>query len=257
MSDITHQANSTKQALLALAKQVNALGVGLQNAAPSDKTGSPNPSIQYLTAITTALGEFAQACDHVSDGDIKSTKKNLIAILEGAVAKDVALREQHQMGDKFRFIREQLQALHESGLGSLAAIKEEALLGEVDGPLEDEVVVYVYLFNAQGATVPSWRKMVHASVLYEYSVNRPIYRDLAAVEGVIRGKAEKQQHAYLAIAVKKDCVIALADEATKDAQGHVLLRVKEGSLKANRVLFFKHNEHEYRVNDNGDLIKQY
>lgn len=63
MGDIAQQAAVTQQTLLEIAKQANALGVGLQNAAPSDKLGTPNPSIEYLTAVAAMLTTLAEACD--------------------------------------------------------------------------------------------------------------------------------------------------------------------------------------------------
>lgn len=63
MSDIAQQAAIMQQTLLDIAKQANDLGVGLQNAAPSDKAGAPNPSIEYLTAVSATLTALAAACD--------------------------------------------------------------------------------------------------------------------------------------------------------------------------------------------------
>lgn len=63
MSDIAQQAASMQQTLLDIAKQANDLGIGLQNAAPSDKAGVPNPSIEYLTAVAATLTALAGACD--------------------------------------------------------------------------------------------------------------------------------------------------------------------------------------------------
>lgn len=62
MSDIAHQAATARQALLALAKQANALAVGLQNAAPSDKSTQVNPSIEYLMSAVSMLNRMAEAC---------------------------------------------------------------------------------------------------------------------------------------------------------------------------------------------------
>lgn len=71
MGDIAHQAASTKQALLELAKQVNTLGEGLQHAAPTDKTNTPNPSIEYLIATANMLNGLASACEHVVNDEVK------------------------------------------------------------------------------------------------------------------------------------------------------------------------------------------
>lgn len=66
MGDIAQQVVFTKQTLLELAKQVHTLGTGLTNAAPGDKAGLPNPSIQYLTAIADTLEAHAKLCDELS-----------------------------------------------------------------------------------------------------------------------------------------------------------------------------------------------
>lgn len=63
MSDIAQQAAIMQQTLQDIAKQANDLGVGLQNAAPSDKAGAPNPSIEYLTAVAGMLTELSEVCD--------------------------------------------------------------------------------------------------------------------------------------------------------------------------------------------------
>lgn len=63
MSDIAIQAASIKTTLLEIARQAGALGAGLQNAAPGDKTGTPNHSIQYLLATAEQLVKLAEECD--------------------------------------------------------------------------------------------------------------------------------------------------------------------------------------------------
>ena len=69
MSDIAHQASTARQTLLALAKQANALAVGLQNAAPSDKSNQANPSIEYLVSVVAMLNKMADACQALALGD--------------------------------------------------------------------------------------------------------------------------------------------------------------------------------------------
>ena len=62
MSEIAVQAASTKSSLLEIARQAKALATGLQNAAPGDKS-APNPSIQYLLAMSEVLAKAADECD--------------------------------------------------------------------------------------------------------------------------------------------------------------------------------------------------
>lgn len=64
MSELAIIAASTKTTLHSLAKQVYALGEGLQNAAP-EKAGVPNKSVQYLLDIAESLGKIAERCDQL------------------------------------------------------------------------------------------------------------------------------------------------------------------------------------------------
>ncbi len=63
MSEFAVIAVSMKDALNDIAKQANALGAGLQNAAPGDRSGAPNNSVQYLFAIAEALEKIAEDCE--------------------------------------------------------------------------------------------------------------------------------------------------------------------------------------------------
>lgn len=61
MSDIAILAASVKTTLLEIAKQANALGTGLQNAAPGD--APPNSSVLYLLKIAESLHQSAESCE--------------------------------------------------------------------------------------------------------------------------------------------------------------------------------------------------
>lgn len=63
MTDIAILAASIKTTLLEVSKQASALGVGLQNAAPADKSGTPNNSVQYLLEVSENLSKLAELCD--------------------------------------------------------------------------------------------------------------------------------------------------------------------------------------------------
>ncbi|VVC75123.1 hypothetical protein AQUSIP_03990 [Aquicella siphonis] len=66
MSDAVILAASVKTTLLEIAKQAGALGTGLQNAAPGDKSGTPNNSVSYLLSIADSLAKIANECDKIS-----------------------------------------------------------------------------------------------------------------------------------------------------------------------------------------------
>lgn len=184
----------------------------------------------------------------------KNLKEELLKLLHLAVEKDQSLRTKYKIGDKFRFIRDRLSALQAHVQESLASVKVEEK-SNVDKVAEDELVVYVYLYNTHGATLPSWRNMMTPKVFYEYSVNRPIYQDKTYIETFIRSKANRVQHAYLTVAVKKE-FISSGEEWMKDSLGHPLIKVREGSLSPKRLIAFTHNATDYILNEDGEFIKK-
>lgn len=186
--------------------------------------------------------------------DSKELKEKLLQLIHSAVSQDAKLRADLQIGDKFRFIRERLLALQQHIEMVMDTIKVEVVENK-DELAEDEQLVYVYLFNAHGIDIKSWVKMVHPSVYYEHSVNRPIYAAKEHVEAVIRGKANRIQHGFLTIAMKKAAILKQGDDAPKDNIGNPLLKIKEGSLKPERLISLTHNGHTYVVNENGGLEK--
>lgn len=192
----------------------------------------------------------------MQNGDNQKTNEKLLGLVREAIRLDGQLREKYQIGDRFRFIRDRLNALlvHTEEYVAVLQKKTEqkqSLLGE------NEVLVYVHLFNSQGMVLQTWQKMVVPSVFYDHSVNRPIYADKETIESFVRSKTTKAQHAFLTIAVEKTAILKSAETSPpKDTIGGLLVKVKDGSLKFNRLVTFTHNGHEFVVNENGELIKK-
>jgi hypothetical protein len=186
----------------------------------------------------------------------KEQKEKMLQLIRDAVRQDSELRGQFQIGDKFRFIRDRLNALLQHLEESLAEIQQKNEKKE-DTVTEHETLVYVYLYNAQGIVLQTWNKMLNPSVLQEYSVNRPIYSDKSHVEAFIRSKPNKVQHAYLTVAIPKQAVTTPASaETVKDATGNPLIKIKEGSLQFNRLIAFSHGGNDYMIGASGELTKK-
>lgn len=186
-------------------------------------------------------------------GDSKEFKSRLLKLIDDIADQDKALRQELGIGDKFRFVRDRIDALQAHLHETMQSIKDDVEEKKA-GPSEEEQLVYVYLFNAHGIDLQTWHKMLRPSVFYEYSVNRPIYKEKADIEAFIRSKQERVQHGYMTIAVKKDCIHSHG-ETYKDNIGHPLLKVKEGSLRPEGVMHFAHNGILYLVGENGNLQK--
>ncbi len=188
--------------------------------------------------------------------DDRQNKEKLLQHMQEAVRQDKTLREQYQMGDKFRFIRDRLAALLQQVETSVnESIEEEEKKDQV--ATEEETLVYVYLYNAQGLVVKTWQKMLSQTVFYEYSINRPIYAEKTAIEAYIRSKPNKVQHGYLTIIVRKnDVVVSAESSSVKDTVGNALIKVREGSLAFPKMISFTHNGNEYVIEEGGELVKK-
>lgn len=181
----------------------------------------------------------------------------LIGLIQEALERDTQLRQTHQVGERFRFVRDRLQLLLETIEKETAAKIKQAKQATILQVEEGEILVYIHLYNAQGALLRTWQSMVTPKAFFDFSVNRPIYQERKHIDTFIRTKANKAQHAYLVVAMKKERVLALPEEgALKDSLGNPLIKVKEGSLKYERMLSFVHNELSYELNEEGELVKK-
>lgn len=188
----------------------------------------------------------------MSDKEIKEKIQKLIL---DSIETDKNLRDQYHVGEKFRFIRDRLMVLQ-------ARIEEEiqSALQEKSKKLEKieegEVLVYVHIYNAQGIVFSTWQKMLSPSVFYEYSVNRPIYKEKGDAEAFIRSRPNKVQHGFITVAVKADNILAALPEAAKDPIGNPLIKIKEGCLSFNKMISFTHQNIEYVVDETGQIVRK-
>ena len=77
MSEMDILTATLKTTLREIAKQAAALGTGLQNAAPGDKTEKPNKSVQYLLGIADELEKKAEECEALLAEISKPTQPKL------------------------------------------------------------------------------------------------------------------------------------------------------------------------------------
>lgn len=188
------------------------------------------------------------------DHNHKKLEKEVLELVRHAVKQDEELRKKYQISNKFRFVRDRLQALLErleQHVKTFEVVKSKITQTT---SAADEVIVYVYLYNTQGTYLRSWQNMLTPKVFYEYSVNRPIYSEKHHIETLLRSKENKLQHAYLTVAVRSQDI--LRSPESKDSLGQPLLKVREGALRIEKLISLTHNEHDYKVDDEGMLIKR-
>ena len=255
MVDLTITIAAIEAELITLTKQVSALAVGLQNIAPMQKTNVTQPSVQYLLNISGQLNECAMRCKKLLACDPIDQARALDALLAELSQADQRLREQYQVDNKFQFIRNNIQTVRDQ-IKTLI----EAHTAPTDHPShtadpnDNEVPVYVYLYNTNGIDLTTWKNMFTTSLLYDHSINRPIYQEQIQIEGFIKRKANQTQHGYLTVIVNRNDM--LTSSVSKDAYGSPIIKVKEGSLSFNKPVLFTHNGHTYIVHPSGELTEK-
>lgn len=178
----------------------------------------------------------------------------LTKIVQTAIERDTELRQRYEVGEKFKFIRDRLNALLEEIQQGHQENKIQRKSVEGITIETDEVLVFVHLYNAQGLSIKTWQSIITPKAFFEFSVNRPVYKEKADIESLINTKSNRAQHGYLTIAVKQERIM-LSDNF-KDSMGHRLVKVKEGSLRFEKLISFTHTQNEYTLNQNGELIKK-
>ena len=199
---MTETIRAIIQELNGLAQQIYVLATGLKNAAPQ---GVPGQSVQYLLETTAQITQMSTEIEKLLQTSQQQIElqSQLIAWVRAIVNSDEALREKYEIENKFRFVRDRLRIILENLEEKESQLALKLKKDETDTELrDDEIVVYVYLYNANGIALSSWYNMLTPKVFLEYSVNRPIYTDRSQIDNLLKLKNNKAQHAYLMVAVK-------------------------------------------------------
>lgn len=179
-----------------------------------------------LRSIITAIDHVMEGGDWSSSLFLKNTLKPLAAIKAEAEAEIAKLES-----------------------------KAERKIVQVAPAADNEVEVYISLFQSEGYNINKWSMQLRS--LERYVVGRPIYQNKADVEKRVRLRAASGNEAYVAVIVKK-ADIQTADPFSpplKDQFDHPLVQIKEVALRNGRVTAFFHQSARYLFVD-GQLIKQ-
>lgn len=180
--------------------------------------------------------------------------KESIELVRQLISDEKALRAQFKVGDRYGFVSEKLNHILKYMQANLD-IEEETVVHLLpwQKPLkENERLVYVYLYNAQGRQVHVWEKLLQEKALRDHSINRPIYEDRKQVEAILRARELSPSYAYAAIAVKRNHVIDQA--GMTDILGQPLLRLVEGALKTERIIEFVQGGRFYYLDEANHLV---
>lgn len=188
-----------------------------QNLSKEDKLG-------LLTAVIATVDHVLSSGDWESSLFLRNTIKPLIAIQAEAQAELDHL--QRKAGEK---------------------------LFNIQPPTDNEVEVYISLFQSDGYNISKWAMQVRS--LDRYMIGRPVYKNESDVEKRIRLRNAGGNEAYVAVIVKKTDIQSDQFSAPlKDQFDHPLITLKETALKNGRITKFIHEGKSYHFVD-GQLVK--
>lgn len=174
--------------------------------------------------------------------DDKERKRELYRGVQNLVNEEKELRKQLGIGDRYKAISSRLEALLRYVHQSVSLSKQEATVERASPALsENQQYVFVHLFNTKGKLLSRWEAMLSPRLLMEYGVNRPIYAEQKQVEGYIRSRQDADEHAFLMMKIEQSDILP-QDESSQnvDTLGQPLLKLKEGALKEQGLIYFFH-----------------
>lgn len=208
---------------------------------------------KYLQHVSEMLKQYAEKIRNLRASD--ASVKRMHQLLKEVRAREEALRDVTKIGVRFNVLRTQVQRALDEFEQELSTIQVDSGHEKIDinkTVADNELCVYVYIFNSQGHEFSTWQSMMKSSSVREHGVNRPVYVKLDHIEEVLRAKAPREHHGFLEIIVKKSDILSL--DAMHDKFHHPLARLKEGALKSERILRFHVNRKDYNVTSEGKIV---
>lgn len=148
------------------------------------------------------------------------------------------------IGKKLRDVRDRFQ--NEMGLAEFMDEGGESKKKDQNLAIENSklATVYISLYQAEGSNLQKWGAVVNS--LIAHTLSRPVYRNEADIQAMIRAKDYKMNDAYIAVKVKEEDIIKSTDEKpVVDRLGHELLLLREGALRLQNIIAFTHLSVKY------------
>lgn len=183
----------------------------------------------------------------------KQRNKKIIETLRKTLADSQAANQKFRVGEKFSYVEDKLQNMINKLENNLDFREEE----KVNLPpwhrelAENERVIYIYLYNAQGKDPKVWQRLLSRKSMQDYSFSRPIYAKREYAEAILSNRDHCANHAFIAVVVKKNHII---ENNVKDNFGNPRIRLLEGSLDADNIIEFVHRKRAYYRDNRARLL---
>jgi hypothetical protein len=184
----------------------------------------------------------------------------LIQAIRDLIKREAEIREECGVGENLRVVRNTLNALLKNleDHTDLIIVSDEPAnpAGGADIKVgEKQALVYLYLFNAKGLQLAPWGTMLAERLLYEYSVNRPVYAEKKQVTAFIGSKPHPGRHAFLTFKIAEDCIVS-GSKSNSDSIGQPLLNLKEGAFCFDNLVEFTLQGRNYAYTKGRLVLKQ-
>ncbi len=152
------------------------------------------------------------------------------------------------IGKRLKALR--AQAIIDLGMTATQQHTESSELTTTAAIADDEVLVYISLYQSEGKDMLKWQMVIKA--LTGAGISRPVYEQKDYVDELIRHKVDVQKEAYVIAKIKQDNLLPSPEKGLQDRFGHPLVTLREGSLTLENMVEFVHEGRHYRL-DSGKL----
>lgn len=119
--------------------------------------------------------------------------------------------------------------------------------------IEKNQLAFILIYCSEGNALKQWENVINS--LATHSMTRPIYKNEADVQSVIKHKSNKQNDGYIALAIsEKDISEPFNNKSPVDRHGNELIVLKEGAVRPENIEYFIHLD-KYYIIQNKKLIR--
>lgn len=197
--------------------------------------------IKVENEVLTKLAEEFYSTVNRDDQTCIKYSKNIIEIVDrvlcaGDWESSLFLRN---MIKPIKQIREQAEEILKNLGENLVEMEQEGL------PSDDELLVYVSLFQAKGDSLVYWELQLRS--IESHLVSRPVYKQESAIDRALRSNVNSMNSAYAILKILKsdiDCDVN-SEEQRFDRFGQKLVLLKDGRVSSDNIVGFVHEKLYY------------
>ncbi len=208
--------------------------------------------IKVENEVLTKLAEAFYSTVNRDDETCIKYSKNIIEIVDrvldaGDWESSLFLRN---MIKPIKQIREHAEEILKNLGANLNEMEQEGL------PSDDEVLVYVSLFQAKGDNLVYWELQLRS--IESHLISRPVYEQENAITRSLRSSVNPINSAYAILKVQKSDIDSdvSSEEQRFDRFGQKLVLLKDGRVSGENIVGFVHEKLHYYYRQGKLVLKR-